>query len=166
MKRGKKKCGLWGVGNFPQKLLQKVSNSKRYLQQSIYSFVWNTKKCLQLFETFWSNFCGKFPTPQSPHFFSRFDKKIPKLPWLDGISELVVRKLNPCQDQTATNRLISTSFDRSIINITHLHTMLSRLYLALLHSQHVNNNIGNKISDRCPKWKKSTGLQLIKVRTF
>ena len=114
---------------------------------SPYSFVSNTKKCLQLFETFWSNFCGKFPTPQSPHFFSRFDKKIPKLPWLDGISELAVRKLNPSQDQTAINRLISTSFDRSIINITHLHTMLSRLYLALLHSQHVNNNIGNKISD-------------------
>ena len=99
--------------------------------------------CLKPFEAI---FVGNFQRLKV-HTFFRFDKKIPKLPWLDGISELVVRKLNPCQDQTATNRLISTSFDRSIMNITHLHTMLSRLYLALLHSQHVNNNIGNKISD-------------------
>ena len=118
--------------------------------------VWNLLK----------HFFGNFQ-PLKVHIFSPpFDKKIPKFPWLDGISELAVRRLNPSQDQTAINRLISSSFDKSIINITHLHTMLSKLYLALLHSQHVNNNIGDKISDRCPKWKKSTGLHLIKVRTF
>ena len=70
LSKREKKCGLWGIGNFPQKLLQKVSNNWRHFlvfQTNEYMECW---RYLLLFETFWSNLCGKFPTPQSPHFFS------------------------------------------------------------------------------------------------